>query len=185
MSHHTAPQPFWAGTPARTSRRGHFWIPGERVTGDQGTYQRGPMFVAWEAPEEVTQPYPVVLVHGGTLQGTEWLDTPDGRPGWAQRLVEAGYAVLVVDRPGHGRSPYHGDIIGPMGPPFSYEESGASSSRPRPPKRRPSGLSIRPMTTPGMPSSPRSGHCPPTFPPRRRWTPTGSPASWTGSVPPS
>ncbi|BDH13199.1 alpha/beta hydrolase [Streptomyces hygroscopicus] len=122
MSHHTAPQPFWAGTPARTSRRGHFWIPGERVTGDQGTYQRGPMFVAWEAPEEVTQPYPVILVHGGTLQGTEWLDTPDGRPGWAQRLVEAGYAVLVVDRPGHGRSPYHGDIIGPMGPPFSYEE---------------------------------------------------------------
>ena len=80
------------------------------------------MFVAWEAPERVTQRHPVVLVHGGLLQGTEWLDTPDGRPGWAQRFVEAGYPVLVVDRPGHGRSPYHPDVVGPMGAPFSYEE---------------------------------------------------------------
>lgn len=115
------PHPFWADTPVRASRRGHFWVTAERVAQGGGTYQRGPMFVDWEAPERVTQPYPVVLVHGGTLQGTEWGDTPDGRPGWAQRLVEAGYAVLVVDRPGHGRSPYHADILGPMGPPFSYD----------------------------------------------------------------
>lgn len=116
----SGPRPFWADTPPTASRRGHFWVTAERVpVGDQA-YQRGPMFVDWEAPERVTQPYPVVLVHGGTLQGTEWGATPDGRPGWAQRLVEAGYAVLVVDRPGHGRSPYHPDIIGPTGPPFSY-----------------------------------------------------------------
>ena len=114
-------RPFWAATPARTVRRGHFWVPGERVEQDGKTYQHGPMFAEWEAPEEVTRPYPVILVHGGGLQGTEWLDTPDGRPGWAQRLVEAGYATIIVDRPGHGRSPLHIDIIGPMGPPFSYE----------------------------------------------------------------
>ncbi len=86
----TRPRPFWAGTPTRTVRRGHFWVAGERVERDGKTYQRGPMFAEWEAPEEVTRPYPVVLVHGGGFQGTEWLDTPDGRPGWAQRLVEAG-----------------------------------------------------------------------------------------------
>ncbi len=112
---------FWDDKPVRTTRRGHLWVTAERVTLDAGAYQRGPMFVEWEAPEQVTQLYPVVLVHGGTLQGTEWGDTPDGRPGWAQRFVEAGYAVLVVDRPGHGRSPYHSDILGPMGPPFSYD----------------------------------------------------------------
>ena len=112
---------FWEDRPARTTRRGHFWVTAERTTLDDVSYQRGPMFVAWEAPERVTQPWPVVLVHGGTLQGTEWGDTPDGRPGWAQRFVEAGYAVLVVDRPAHGRSPYHSDILGPMGPPFSYD----------------------------------------------------------------
>ncbi len=114
-------RPFWSATPARTVRRGYFWITGERVERDGKTYQRGPMFVAWEAPEEVTRRFPIVLVHGGGLQGIEWLDTPDGRPGWAQRLVEAGYATLIVDRPGHGRSPLHTEIIGPLGPPFSYE----------------------------------------------------------------
>ncbi len=117
----TRPHPFWADTPVRASRRGHFWVTAERVAQGGGTYQRGPMFVAWEAPEQVTQSYPVVLVHGGTSQGTEWGDTPDSRPGWAQRFVEAGYAVLVVDRPAHGRSPYHSDILGPMSPPFTYD----------------------------------------------------------------
>lgn len=116
-----APKAFWADTPARTVRRGRFWIVGERVERQGRTYQRGPMFAEWEAPERVTRPYPVVLVHGGGFQGTEWFDTPDGRPGWAQRLVEAGYATVVVDRPGHGRSPLHPDIVGPAGPPFSYE----------------------------------------------------------------
>jgi pimeloyl-ACP methyl ester carboxylesterase len=115
-------QPFWLNTAVRTNRRGHFWIAGDRVKVDGQTLQRGPMFVEWQAPDQVTQPYPIVLVHGGLLQGTEWLDTPDGRPGWAQRLAEAGYAVLVVDRPGHGRSHTHPDIIGPIGHAFSYEE---------------------------------------------------------------
>ena len=61
----TAPQPFWAATPARTSRQRHFWVPGERATVGGKTFQRGPMFVAWEAPLQVTRPDPVVLVHGG------------------------------------------------------------------------------------------------------------------------
>ena len=118
MTHSFAP---WTTAPLRSLRRGHLWIPGERVSLGGQTYQRGPMFVEWEAPERVTRPWPIVLMHGGGFQGTEWLDTPDGRPGWAQRLVEAGYAVLIVDRPGHGRSPLHVDTLGSMGPPFSYE----------------------------------------------------------------
>jgi pimeloyl-ACP methyl ester carboxylesterase len=113
--------PFWSNAAVRTIRRGHFWVPGERVIRDGRTYQRGPLFAEWEAPEQVTRRYPIVLVHGGGYQGTEWFDTPDGRPGWAQRLVEAGYAVLTVDRPGQGRSPFHVETMGEMGPPFSYE----------------------------------------------------------------
>lgn len=112
---------FWADTPTRTVRRGHLWIAGDRIALNGLTYQRGPLFAEWEAPEVVTRPWPIVLVHGGGYQGTEWLDTPDGRPGWAQRLVEAGYPVVIVDRPGQGRSPFHVDTIGPMGPPFAYE----------------------------------------------------------------
>lgn len=113
----------WRTGPVRRSRRGSFWLTGPRVKQDGRHYQKGPMYVAWESPEFITQPYPVVLVHGGTLQGTEWLDTPDGRPGWAQRFVEAGFVVFRVDRPGHGRSPYHPDIMGPTGPAFSYERA--------------------------------------------------------------
>ena len=111
----------WHSAPVRTLRRGHFWIPGERIEQNGLTYQRGPMYVEWEAPKEISRPYPVVLMHGGGFQGTEWFDTPDGRPGWAQRFVEEGYAVLVVDRPGHGRSPFHVETTGEMGPAFSYE----------------------------------------------------------------
>lgn len=112
---------FWERAEVRTVRRGHIWVPGDRVVRDGLTYQRGPLYAEWEAPEQVIQPWPIVLVHGGGYQGTEWLDTPDGRPGWAQRLVEVGYAVVVVDRPGQGRSPFHVETMGPMGPPFSYE----------------------------------------------------------------
>jgi len=49
---------------------------------------------------------PVVLVHGGYGQGADWISTPDGRRGWASLLVERGYQVYVVDRPGQGRPPY-------------------------------------------------------------------------------
>ncbi|TVT22317.1 lysophospholipase [Amycolatopsis acidiphila] len=108
-----------------TVRRGQFWVPGERVTTAGGTVQRAPMFVQWEAPPEVSHPHPLVLVHGGGGQGTDWTGTPDGRPGWATRFVEAGFAVYVVDRCGHGRSPYHPDVVGPMGPPFPYEAAEA------------------------------------------------------------
>lgn len=103
------------------TRRGYFWVPGDIVETTDGTLQSGPLFVQWEAPETVTAPYPLVLVHGGGGQGTDWLMTVDGRPGWATRFVEAGFAVYVVDRAGHGRSPFHPAGLGAMGAPFPYE----------------------------------------------------------------
>ena len=78
--------------PLRTSRGGHFWIAGERVETPDGQHvQRAPLYVQWEAPAEITKPYPLVLVHGGGGQLTDWLGTPDGRPGWFSRLVDEGY----------------------------------------------------------------------------------------------
>jgi pimeloyl-ACP methyl ester carboxylesterase len=112
--------PHRTGDPV-TARRGFFWISVEHVTLPAGTAPRGQMFVQWEAPLEVTKPYPLVLVHGGGGQGTDWLGTPDGRPGWATFLLEEGYAVYVVDRPGHGRSPFHPEVLGLSGGVFTYE----------------------------------------------------------------
>ena len=104
-----------------TSRRGFFWTGIERVQSQYGTVVRGPMYVEWEEPVEVTQPYPIVLIHGGGGQGLDWMQTFDGRPGWAPMLVQRGYKVYVVDRPGHGRSSFHPDVIAPMGAPFPLE----------------------------------------------------------------
>jgi len=120
MSAFTAPH-LDARTPVVASRRGNFWICGDVVEHGPVHVQRGPMHVEWEAPETVAHPYPLVLVHGGGGQGTDWMTTPDGRPGWARLLVQQGYAVYVVDRVGLGRSPYHPDVIGPMGGAFPYE----------------------------------------------------------------
>jgi pimeloyl-ACP methyl ester carboxylesterase len=69
----------------------------------------------------VTKPYPIVLIHGGAGQGLDYLGTPDGRPGWATLLREQGWVVYVVDRPGHGRSPYIPEALGPMAPPLPIE----------------------------------------------------------------
>ncbi|GAB3715490.1 alpha/beta fold hydrolase [Nocardiopsis nanhaiensis] len=119
------PAPHKAGGEVVTVRRGRIWIPGERVRTEVGTAQRAPMFVHWEAPATGARPLPLVLVHGGGGQGTDWTGTPDGRPGWLSHLVAAGFAVYVVDRCGHGRSPYHPDVVGPMGAQFPYEAAAA------------------------------------------------------------
>ncbi|MFZ0040697.1 MAG: alpha/beta fold hydrolase [Solirubrobacteraceae bacterium] len=107
--------------PLTTSRRGFFWVGGRRVTNDAGTFLAGAMYVEWEAPAQPEASCPVVLVHGGGGQGTDWLGCPDGRPGWATLLVQAGFTVYVVDRPGHGRSPLDPDLLGPLAPALSYE----------------------------------------------------------------
>lgn len=109
-----------ADIPAVTSHRGRFWIPGEVVDTALGPAQRAPLHVEWEVADPATTRPPLVLVHGGGGQGTDWLGTVDGRPGWAQRFVAEGYPVYVVDRAGHGRSPYHPAVVGEMGPPFTY-----------------------------------------------------------------
>lgn len=99
---------FWLGV-SRSARGGE-----TRTTGEQ-------MYVGYQIPAEVTQPCPVVLVHGGGGQGLDYLGTPDGRRGWATRFLEAGYAVYVVDRPGLGRSPFSPDQLGSPGVPPTFE----------------------------------------------------------------
>ena len=49
---------------------------------------------------------PMVLICGGGHTGACYLATVDGRPGWAQAFVRAGYKVAVPDWPGVGRSGY-------------------------------------------------------------------------------
>jgi pimeloyl-ACP methyl ester carboxylesterase len=107
--------------PVTSSRRGSFWVGTDQIQTPTGTVAFGQMYVEWEAPPEQSGGVPWVLVHGGGGQGTDYLTTPDGRPGWSRLLVEHGHTVYVPDRPGHGRSPHHPDVLGPMAPQMSAE----------------------------------------------------------------
>jgi len=40
----------WERAAARALRRGHLWIPGDRVEIEGKTFRRGPMYVEWEPP---------------------------------------------------------------------------------------------------------------------------------------
>ena len=77
------------------------------------TYVTDQMYVEERVPARRTHPYPIVMVHGGTMSGVNFTGTPDGREGWAQYFVRQGYAVYVVDQPGRGRSGYLPATYGP------------------------------------------------------------------------
>jgi pimeloyl-ACP methyl ester carboxylesterase len=86
----------------------YHWIGVEHALLARGTMCNGmQMYVEHWIPREVRHPYPVVLIHGGYGQGSDWISTPDGRRGWATLFLEQGYKVYVLDRPGQGRNPYH------------------------------------------------------------------------------
>lgn len=94
----------------------YFWLGVQRAKLARGTFANGEqMYVEYFVPAQVRHPFSIVMVHGGGGQGLDWLTTPDGRPGWAHLLVMEGYKVYVVDRPGHGRSPFHPDLHGAFG----------------------------------------------------------------------
>ena len=57
-------------------------------------------------PVGAARPTPMLLIHGGAHTGACYLNTPDGRPGWAHAFVRQGYKVIVPDWPGVGRSGY-------------------------------------------------------------------------------
>jgi pimeloyl-ACP methyl ester carboxylesterase len=91
----------------------YMWVNVKRAETARGAFVGGQqMYVEYMVPAQIRHPFPVVLVHGGGGQGTDWMGTPDGRPGWFQYLVQEGFKVYVVDRPGHGRSPIHPELHG-------------------------------------------------------------------------
>ncbi|MDP9899099.1 alpha/beta fold hydrolase [Variovorax ginsengisoli] len=49
---------------------------------------------------------PVLLWHGGGMTGATWETTPDGRPGWLWRFLEAGYDVFCCDAAERGRASF-------------------------------------------------------------------------------
>jgi len=66
----------------------------------------GAMYVEVMVPKRIRSPYPIVFLHGAGQTGVDWLQTPDGRPGWAYNFLDMGYVVYLEDFPARGRSQY-------------------------------------------------------------------------------
>ncbi len=87
--------------------QGHFYVGGKNTPpAENGSVQvYNQMYVGYQLPADNTQKYPLILVHGGGGQASDWFSTPDGRDGWRDYFLAAGFDVYWVDRPGYGRSP--------------------------------------------------------------------------------
>lgn len=69
-----------------------------------GDFVVGQMYVQYVRLAAPASPVPLLLWHGGGMTGVTWEDTPDGRPGWQQHLLEAGRDVYVADAVERGRA---------------------------------------------------------------------------------
>lgn len=98
--------------PLALARDGYFYVGGKTTMVDGRPYVSHQMYVEVRIPAQRSRRYPVIMVHGGTMSGTNFTGTPDGREGWAQYFVRQGYAVYVVDQPGRGRSGYLASAYG-------------------------------------------------------------------------
>ena len=98
--------------PLVLAKEGYFYVGGHAATIDGHQYVAGQMYTEFRIPAKQTHPYPIIMVHGGTMSGINYTGTPDGREGWAQYFVRRGYAVYVVDQPGRARSSYNEKVYG-------------------------------------------------------------------------
>jgi pimeloyl-ACP methyl ester carboxylesterase len=111
--------------PLVLARDGFMYVGGKTMTVQGREFVYGQMYAEIRIPAKLTHPYPIIMVHGGTMSGTNFTGTPDGREGWAQYFVRQGYAVYVVDQPGRGRSGFLAAATGAM----RNSERGNSASR--------------------------------------------------------
>lgn len=77
-----------------------------REVNPNGTHVYGQMYVQEFRLAQPKHPIPILLWHGGGMTGGSWDTTPDGRPGWLWRFLQAGYDVLVSDAVERGRSSF-------------------------------------------------------------------------------
>jgi pimeloyl-ACP methyl ester carboxylesterase len=99
---------------ADIARTGFFYVGGHYVGAAGKEVMDGAEYVEVMVPKKIRRPYPIVFLHGAGQTGTDWLQTPDGRPGWAYYFVKQGYVVYMVDYPARGRSAYVSDADGPL-----------------------------------------------------------------------
>ena len=97
-------------------KRETFFVGGTYVGSEAARVMQGQRCVESLRSDTGTQPYPLVMIHGGGQTATNWLTTPDGRPGWATWFAERGWHVYLVDQPGRGRSAWQPGVDAELTP---------------------------------------------------------------------
>jgi len=69
-----------------------------------GEFEAEQMYVQYVKLAQPKAKVPILLWHGGGLTGVTWESKPDGKPGWQQFFLNAGYDVYVSDAVERGRA---------------------------------------------------------------------------------
>jgi pimeloyl-ACP methyl ester carboxylesterase len=106
-----------AAEPLILAKSGYVYAGGKIDTSLPNSPMIGQLYAEFQIPQKLLHPYPIVMIHGGSQTGTNFVGTPDGREGWAQYFLRRGYAVYVVDQVARGRAGYWSDSFGPVSSP--------------------------------------------------------------------
>jgi len=102
-------------TPLILKARGSFFVGGELKAEtanqvglfagqDGGHVTVKQMYVQYMVPETAKRRPPLAFLHGCCLSAKTWETTADGRMGWDEYFVRAGYPVYLADQVTRGRS---------------------------------------------------------------------------------
>jgi pimeloyl-ACP methyl ester carboxylesterase len=69
-----------------------------------GEFEVEQMYVQYVKLAKPKAKVPVLLWHGGGLSGVTWETKPDGKPGWQQSFLQAGFDTYVSDAVERGRA---------------------------------------------------------------------------------
>ncbi|KAI6122834.1 alpha beta-hydrolase [Pisolithus croceorrhizus] len=93
--------------------RDYFYVGGSYTTGSGGLeIAHGQLYVEHLVPIKKICSIPILFIHGNGMTASNFLNTPDGRPGWADYFLAQGYEVYLIDQPCRGRSPWHQGVDG-------------------------------------------------------------------------
>lgn len=71
--------------------RDYFYVGGSYATASGGSeIVHGQLYVEHLAPIEKTRSIPILFIHGNGMTASNFLNTPDGRPGWTDYFLAQG-----------------------------------------------------------------------------------------------
>lgn len=81
--------------------RDYFYVGQQYITQNGSQIAHGQIYVEHLTPATgALRKYPLVFIHGAGMTGTNFLNTPDDRPGWADYFMGQGYEVRGAVRDG-------------------------------------------------------------------------------------